>query len=202
METGIGAERQWIAGKKLEEDVMKKTTSSRSFKTSLAKLTGSGFTGTKVSGLSKATKLSQGINFGKAPSSATLVPSSGASGGWQQYASQLVSGGAASILTGSYGTGAFGGFGLGPIVSGILGLFGNKQKSPPALQPFNLPTASNQTVHLGAGSASASRPSNVVHVHVQAMDSQSLVDRSNEIANAVKIAMLNSHSLNDVISEV
>jgi hypothetical protein len=34
------------------------------------------------------------------------------------------------------------------------------------------------------------------------MDSQSLVDRSNEIANAVKIAMLNSHSLNDVISEV
>jgi hypothetical protein len=41
-----------------------------------------------------------------------------------------------------------------------------------------------------------------VHVHVKAMDSQSFMDRSNEIANAVKSAMLNSHSLNDVVSEV
>jgi hypothetical protein len=181
---------------------MKKTTNSSSFKASLAKLTGSGFTGTKVSGLSKTTKLSHGINFGKAPGSATLVPSSSSGGGWQTYASQLASGGAVSILTGSYGAGALGGFGLGPIVSGILGLFGNKQKSPPALQPFSLPSASNQTVHLEAGSSSASGSSNVVHVHVQAMDSQSFMDRSNEIANAVKSAMLNSHSLNDVVSEV
>ena len=183
---------------------MKKKTSSSSFKTSLTKLTGTGFSGGKLSGLSKSTKLSPGINFGKAPSSATLIPnsSSSSSAGWQKYASQLASGGAASILTGSYGTGTFGGFGLGPIVSGILGLFGSKQKSPPVLQPLSLPGASHQTVHLGGGSASASGPGNVVHVHVKTMDSQSFMDRSNEIANAVKSAMLNSHSLNDVVSEV
>jgi len=181
---------------------MKKKTSSSSFKTSLTKLTGSGFTGGKLSGLSKSARLSQGINFGKAPNSATLAPNSSSSGGWQKYASQLASGGAASILTGSYGAGTFGGFGLAPIVSGILGLLGSKHKNPPVLQPFSLPGASHQTVHLGGGNSSASGPSSVVHVHVKAMDSQSFMDRSNEIANAVKSAMLNSHSLNDVVSEV
>jgi hypothetical protein len=181
---------------------MKKTTKPNSFKTSLAKLTGSGFTGTKLSSLSKTAKLSQSINFGKAPSSATLIPSSNSNGGWQQYASQLVSGGASSILTGSYGAGALGGFGLSPIISGILGLFGGNEKSLPALQPFSLPSPVNQTVHLGGGNSGGSGSSSVVHVHVQAMDSQSFMDRSNEIANAVKSAMLNSHSLNDVVSEV
>lgn len=181
---------------------MKKTTSSSLFKTSSTKLVGPGFIGTRLSGLSKTAKLSHGINFGKPPGNATLTPSSSSSGGWQKYASQLASGGAASVLTGSFGAGSFGGFGLGPLVSGILGLFGNKQKSPPALQPFSLPGASNRTVHLGSGSSSASAPSQVVHVQAPSMDSQWFMDHSNEIASAVKSAMLNSHSLNDVVSEI
>lgn len=181
---------------------MKKAMSSSSFKASLTKLTGSGFTRSNVNGLSKAARLSQGINFGRPPSSATATSASSTSGGWQKYASQVGSGGAASLLTGSYGTSSFGGFGLSPIISGILGLLGGKQESPPVLQAFSLPSASNQTVHLAAGGSSASGPSHVVHVHVQAMDSQSFMDRSNEIASAVKSAMLNSHSLNDVVSEI
>jgi len=41
-----------------------------------------------------------------------------------------------------------------------------------------------------------------VHVHVSALDTQSFMDRSNDIAKAVKNAMLQSNSLNDVISEI
>ncbi len=39
------------------------------------------------------------------------------------------------------------------------------------------------------------------HFHVSAMDTQSFVDRSGDIAKAVRTAMLQSNSLNDVISE-
>jgi hypothetical protein len=39
-----------------------------------------------------------------------------------------------------------------------------------------------------------------VTIQVNAMDSQSFIDHSDDIANAVKQAILNSNSLNDVIS--
>jgi len=41
-----------------------------------------------------------------------------------------------------------------------------------------------------------------VMVQVQAMDSQSFLDHSEEIARAVRQAMLNSHGINDVITEL
>ncbi len=41
-----------------------------------------------------------------------------------------------------------------------------------------------------------------VNVQVQAMDSRSFLDHSQEIARAVREAMLNSHALNDVVSEL
>lgn len=41
-----------------------------------------------------------------------------------------------------------------------------------------------------------------ITVNVQAMDSQSFMDRREDIARAVREAMLQSHSLNDVVSEV
>jgi len=41
-----------------------------------------------------------------------------------------------------------------------------------------------------------------ITVQVQAMDSQSFLDHSEQIARAVREAMLNSHALNDVVSEV
>lgn len=62
------------------------------------------------------------------------------------------------------------------------------------------------------GGSTGSRPSTTggqlatsghqVHVHVSALDTQSFMDRSNDIAKAVKNAMLQSNSLNDVISEI
>jgi hypothetical protein len=41
-----------------------------------------------------------------------------------------------------------------------------------------------------------------VTVHVNAMDSQSFMDRSSDIASAVREAMLNLHPINDVISNL
>lgn len=41
-----------------------------------------------------------------------------------------------------------------------------------------------------------------VTIQVQALDSRSILDHSNEIAEAVKEALLNSHSLNDVVTEI
>jgi hypothetical protein len=41
-----------------------------------------------------------------------------------------------------------------------------------------------------------------VTVNVQAMDSRSFLDHKEDIARAVREAMLNSHSLNDVVSEL
>jgi hypothetical protein len=41
-----------------------------------------------------------------------------------------------------------------------------------------------------------------ITVQVQAMDSQSFMDHSQDIATAVREAVLNMHSLNDVISDL
>ena len=49
---------------------------------------------------------------------------------------------------------------------------------------------------IGSGAATQ------ITVQVQAMDSQSFLDHSNDIAQAVRQAMLESTTLNDVIREV
>ena len=111
---------------------------------------------------------------------------------------------------------------LSPILSGLLHLFENGSSStPPPLVNFSLPPSlSFQDANApGAGfsavdynqrggpraastSGAASQPSSQVTVQVQAMDSRSFMDHSDEIAKAVREAMLNMHSLNDVISDL
>ncbi len=51
-------------------------------------------------------------------------------------------------------------------------------------------------------SASSTQQGQSILVQVQAMDSQSFMDHSNDIAQAVRQAMLNSHSVNDVIADL
>ena len=48
----------------------------------------------------------------------------------------------------------------------------------------------------------AGRGAAQITIQVQAMDSRSFLDHRDEIAQAVREAMLNSHSLNDVVSEL
>jgi hypothetical protein len=106
-----------------------------------------------------------------------------------------------------------------PLVSLISGLFGGGQPQQPApLVPYSMPAALNlesttnyQNVAWGENGlprAAGSQPSTPasaapqVTVQVQAMDSQSFLDHSDEIAQAVRQAMLSMHSINDVVTDL
>ncbi|HEY4085936.1 MAG TPA: hypothetical protein VGM43_08360 [Bryobacteraceae bacterium] len=114
-----------------------------------------------------------------------------------------------------------GGLGLlSPVVSGLLSLFGaggSKSQAaplpvytaPPGIQmsdvlhDASVPRAAN--VATPQTTATAPQAANVapqVTIHVNAMDSQSFMDRSTDIANAVREAMLNLHPINDVVASL
>jgi len=125
-----------------------------------------------------------------------------------------IAGVATSLLGGGLGL-------LSPIVSGIMSLFGlGGASSAPAPLPFYTPppsvqmsdtlrsaTPSAASVASAAPSGSSGGPSAAstapqVTVNVSAMDSQSFMDRSSDIANAVREAMLNLHPINDVVANL
>ena len=54
----------------------------------------------------------------------------------------------------------------------------------------------------GGGGQAATQPGAQITVNVQAMDSRSFLDHSSEIAQAVRAAMLNLSSINDVVSDL
>jgi hypothetical protein len=107
---------------------------------------------------------------------------------------------------------------LSPLISGLLSLFGGGGGQTLAVPaPFMLPSpvqsnagltasAPGQVVPVSYGDTgqprAQSNTSQQVTVQVNAMDSQSFLDHSDDIANAVKQAILNSNSLNDVISSL
>jgi hypothetical protein len=107
-------------------------------------------------------------------------------------------------------------------VTGLLGLFGvGSSNSAPAPLPFYTPppgiqisdTLRSATPNVAAAgdiasNRNASSASNGaggathVTVNVSAMDSQSFMDRSSDIASAVREAMLNLHPINDVVASL
>jgi len=62
--------------------------------------------------------------------------------------------------------------------------------------------ATESAASAGAVVKEAGSTQQVVNVTVQAMDSRSFLDHSQEIAHAVREAMLNMNSINDVVSEL
>lgn len=107
---------------------------------------------------------------------------------------------------------------LSPLLGSLLSLFGGGGQTATAPAPFMLPqpiqsqaglTASvpGQVVPVSYGEsgqprAVSSSASPQITIQVNAMDSQSFLDHSDDIAMAVKQAILNSSSLNDVISDL
>ncbi len=71
-------------------------------------------------------------------------------------------------------------------------------RAPGSAMPEGPAAGAEVSVNTGT---TASR-STAITVNVQAMDSQSFLDRREDIARAVREAMLESHSLNDVVSEL
>lgn len=113
---------------------------------------------------------------------------------------------------------------LGSPIAGLLsGILGRRSESgAPPLTAFSLPSSVNEdlgvsaTSHRGLApvsynadglartplpSAAAASGANVT-IQVQTMDSRSFLDNSDQIARAVREAMLHSHALNDVIGEM
>jgi hypothetical protein len=139
----------------------------------------------------------------------------------QNTAAQTSGGGgstAASIGTGiaKYYTS---GLTLSPLLSGLLKLFGgggDKKEEPPPLVKYSWPpsiqfegsisrsgaAAGTSWLEPGGPQEGASTPGPQITVQVQAIDSRSFLDHREEIAQAVREAMLNSHSLNDVVNEL
>lgn len=129
------------------------------------------------------------------------------------------SGGGASEVAGALNTASGllgGGLSLMPLVSLFSGLFGGGESQQPApLTPYTLPPSLNlesttnyQPVSWGetglpraAGGAAPSAAQQIT-VQVQAMDSQSFLDHSTDIAQAVRQAMLNMNSLNDLVTNL
>ena len=114
----------------------------------------------------------------------------------------------------------FGGGALGflsPLISGIASLFGGGSSTPAALPIYTPPSPVSLNAVISApvpqspavaspvpatspAGHQASAPQ--ITVNVSAIDSQSFMDRSNDIASAVRAAMLNMHPINDVVAEL
>ena len=119
--------------------------------------------------------------------------------------------GALSSTLESAASGILGGSGLlSPLLSGIMSLFGRSSSPQTTVpQPFSLPAPINiqGTVSAsavpGQSAAPAATPSATsVTVQVNAMDSRSFIDHQDDIANAVREAVLHSHALNDVLAQL
>jgi hypothetical protein len=111
--------------------------------------------------------------------------------------------------------------GAGSLVTGLMKLFGGDDERENVADPvaFQLPApvsieagvAQDGSVtainYSQSGTARAASPvqqaaAPQIQIHVQAMDSRSFLDHRDEIARAVREAMLHSHSLNDVVAEI
>lgn len=112
--------------------------------------------------------------------------------------------------------------GISPLVSGIAHLFGGgSSESQATLTPYVSPAPIQYQITAGAGAqpgpesapggsnaattatASASTAGGAaVQINVQAMDSKSFMDHSDQIAAAVRDALLRAHPLADVVNEV
>jgi hypothetical protein len=102
--------------------------------------------------------------------------------------------------------GGFGGLGLlSPVLSGLLSLFGagGSKSEPDPLPVYTAPPSIqiSDTLRENAPPQAANAAPQIT-VHVSAMDSQSFMDRSTDIANAVREAMLNLHPINDVVASL
>ena len=184
---------------------MKRSKGTSPSFTSLVTKVSSSSSGTTAQKWTDAARSVAGIDFGRPSSLAKSVASPSFGKTFQKLATQVAAGGVSNALGNNSGPAYLGGFGLSSLISGIAGLFGaGKKKQAPPLTLFQLPSSISQTFQVRHSTATTQpQPAGSnLHIHLQGLNSSSMVDHSNEIAKAVKTAILNSHSLNDVIAEL
>ena len=168
---------------------------------------------------SQVTRLSQQI--GRIQTLGQAVSNAGASN-TRSVVTQVVQAVNPAVSSGGgFGGSLLGGLGIAtgisPLIRGLFSLFGGggSDQQEPMFVPFALPQSVNLEAGIGAAAPGSifavdhgqgSVPRAVqqaqapqVTVQVQALDSQSILDRSGDIAAAVRQAMLESSILNDVI---
>jgi hypothetical protein len=156
-------------------------------------------------------------------------PASNGSSSAGKASSGSQSSGESSVLSEVFGV-FKSGLGLSPLVKGVLSLFGGSDDKPATepLTKYALPAAiafqgaevggrmmnadydqSGMTRGYGTTAAPTAAtggtsvmPTPQITVNVSAMDARSFLDRSSDIAAAVREAMLNLNSINDVVSEL
>jgi hypothetical protein len=174
----------------------------------------SDFSQALIAGLSDALQIEQLRITGQAQTeallanTAALLKNTSARG---SSSTGTTAGGVAESVLGGLGGGL-----LSPLISGLIGLFGGgKGEMPTPLAVYTPPVAVNYEAGFSrtagsagpapyaasAGSAGAASAPQIT-VQVQAMDSRSFLDHREEIAQAVREAMLNSHALNDVVNDL
>ena len=97
-----------------------------------------------------------------------------------------------------------GGAGISPLLTGLLSLFGlgsQSQTITPELK-YAAPPSVNVSGSVGGGGTGGGSSTQAVNIQVNAMDSKSFLDHSEDIAQAVRQAILNSSSLNDAIASL
>ena len=72
----------------------------------------------------------------------------------------------------------------------------------PRISGATIDSGRSGTSNSGTSGASTNTSAPQINVSVQAMDARSFMDHSNEIAQAVRQAMLNLSSLNDVVNDL
>ncbi|HEX3685767.1 MAG TPA: hypothetical protein VHU83_24765 [Bryobacteraceae bacterium] len=169
---------------------------------------------TKTSAMGAKTAAT-GINFGSPSNNRPSTSQSGSE--WANLLTKTASGGIASAFSGGLSSIA----GLGGLISGIASLFGGGSTStPPPLVEFQLPSSQTQTIYVSSTgsstyqgsmteqtSGSSSHGSTYIssptpRTSRSTSSGQSFQYQSTQIAQAVKTALLNSSSLNDVIAEI
>lgn len=107
---------------------------------------------------------------------------------------------------------------LGPIWKGLFSLFNRRSEDQPAPPtqfafPQNTRTDLNATLRgdgqnagirsdsFGLSQATPPAPASI-HISIQALDARSILDRSDDIAAALKQAMLSNHDINDNLNEI
>ncbi len=147
--------------------------------------------------------------FGLPRQTRTVVDPGGSSGavGLAQTAVKSLTGGGAGVL----------GFGLGlsSLVGGLFNLFGGGKAKPAPLVRFALPAQVQAEAGISQGlrdrivpvdSSSTGQPrqmSGIVGMQqASPVNGQWFLDRSDQIANAVREALLNGHGLSDVVNEL
>jgi hypothetical protein len=111
---------------------------------------------------------------------------------------------------------------MGGLIEGLIGMFGGGTPAPAPLAKYAMPSAEDFTANMNAngttsaadyGQTGAARSygdstgasgspgnSSPINLTINALDSQSILNRADDIAAAVRGAMLNGNSINDVIN--